>query len=154
LSVLNKMFVLCLLACLVLDDTRKVWVLTWVMALCGSYLVYWANDRYLSGHVFGRLAGPVDIRGMGPYADENNLDMLFVLLQPFLWYLGHAVRTRWVRWGMWLVIPFAWHAIFLTASRGGLVGITVSGLVMAVRSRRRALGLLLLPAFFIAYQWQ
>jgi len=154
LSVLNKMFALCLLACLVMDETRKVWALAWIMAVSGSYLVYWANDQYLSGHVFLRLAGPVDVYGMGPYADENNFAMLFVVLQPFLWYLGHAVERKWLRWGMWLIIPFAWHAVFLTASRGGLVGIAVSGLVMALRSKRRVLGLLLLPAFFIAYQWQ
>jgi probable O-glycosylation ligase (exosortase A-associated) len=154
LSVLNKMFLLCLLACLVIDDTRKAWVLTWVMALSGAYLVYWANAQYLSGGVFGRLAGPVDVYGIGPYADENNFAMLFVVLQPFLWYLGHAVQQKWLRWGMWLIIPFAWHAVFLTASRGGLVGLAVTGLLMAFRSRRRALGVLLLPAFLIAYQWQ
>ena len=154
LSVLNKMFLLCLLACLVIDDTRKVWVLSWVMAVSGGYLVYWANSQYLSGQVFGRLAGPVDVYGRGSYSDENNFAMVFVVAQPFLWYLGHAVKAKWLRWGLWLIIPFAWHAVFLTASRGGLIGLALTGLVMVLRTRRRALGLMLLPAFIIAYQWQ
>ena len=154
LSLLNKMFMLCLLACFIIDDTRKLWALSWVLASSGAYLVYWANDQYLSGHVFGRLAGPVDLDGVGAYADENTFAMLFVVLQPFLWHLGYAVKQRWLRWGLWLIIPFAWHAVFLTASRGGLIGIVVAVLVMALRSKRRALGILLLPAFLIAYQWQ
>jgi putative inorganic carbon (HCO3(-)) transporter len=154
LSVLNKMFLLCLLACLIIDDTRKIWALAWVLAPGGGYLVYWANDEYLSGHLIGRLAGPVDIYGMGAYGDENNFAMLFVVVQPFLWYLGHAVRQKWLRWSMWLVIPFAWHALFLTASRGGLIGTIVTVLVMTLRSKRRALGFMLLPAFILAYQWQ
>jgi putative inorganic carbon (hco3(-)) transporter len=154
LSVLNKMFQLCLLACLVIDDARKVWVLAWVVAVSGAYLVYWANDQYLSGHVLGRLAGPVDVYGVGVYADENQFAMLFVVLQPFLWYLGHAVRHYWLRWSLWLLIPFAWHAVFLTGSRGGLIGLVVTLVVMAVRSKHRVLGALLIPAFILAYQMQ
>jgi putative inorganic carbon (hco3(-)) transporter len=154
LSVLNKMFLLCLMACLVIDDPRKVWVLTWVVALSGAYLVYWANDQYLSGHFFGRLAGPVDVYGAGLYADENQFAMLFVVLQPFLWYLGHAVKQQWLRWSLWLIIPFTWHAVFLTGSRGGLIGLAVTLAVMVIRSKHRALAVLLIPAFLVAYHWQ
>jgi putative inorganic carbon (HCO3(-)) transporter len=154
LSVLSKMFLLCLLACLVINDIRKIWVLTWALALGGAYLVYWANEQYLSGHQFGRLAGPVDVYGVGSYADENSFAMLFVVLQPFLWYLGQGVKQKWLRWLLWSIIPFTWHAVFLTASRGGLIGILVTLLVMTLRSKRRALGVLLLPAFLVAYQWQ
>lgn len=154
LSVLSKMFLLCLLACLVIDDIKRLWVLSWVVALSGAYLVYWANDQYLSGHFLGRLAGPVDVYGIGAYSDENQFAMLFVVLVPFLWYLGHAVKQKWLRWSVWLVIPFAWHAVFLTGSRGGLIGLAVTLAVIALRSKHRALGVLLIPAFLIAYQWQ
>jgi putative inorganic carbon (hco3(-)) transporter len=151
---LNKMFLLCLLACLAIDSLKKIWSLSWVIALSGAYLVYWANDQYLAGRVMGRLAGPVDVYGIGAYSDENNFAMLFVVVQPFLWYLGLSVKQTWLRWALWLIIPFTWHAVFLTASRGGLIGIGVSVLVIALRSKRRMLGLLLIPAFFVAYQWQ
>jgi O-antigen ligase len=57
--------------------------------------------------------------------------------------------------GLWLIIPLGWHAIFLTGSRGGLIGLAVTILLIAMRSRQqRLLGLLLIPAFIIAYQWQ
>ncbi|MDB6088785.1 MAG: O-antigen polymerase [Gammaproteobacteria bacterium] len=154
LSVFNKMFLLCLMACLVIDEARKVWILTWVVALSGAYLVYWANDQYLSGHFFGRLAGPVDVYGVGSYADENQFAMLFVVLQPFLWYLGQSVKHKWLRWSLWLIIPFTWHAVFLTGSRGGLIGLAVTLAVMAIRSKHRVLSLLLIPAFLVVYQWQ
>jgi O-antigen ligase len=155
LSLINKIFLLCLLACLVIDDVKKLWVLSWAVAVSGAYLVYWANDQYLSGHFAGRLAGPVDVlEGSGTYQDENAFATLFVVVQSFFWYLGHGIRQKWLRWSLWLIIPFTWHAVFLTGSRGGLIGLAVTLLVMALRSKHRALGLLLVPAFVVAYQWQ
>lgn len=151
---INKVLLLCFVACVCIDDQRKVRALAGVLIVSSVYLVYWANSQYLSGQVFGRLAGPVDVTGTGIYADENTFAMLFVIAQPFLWYAGFAVRKAVVRYGLWLVIPFAWHAVFLTASRGGLVGLVVVTLLIALRSSRKALGLLLIPALVVAYVWQ
>jgi len=150
----NKIFLLYFLACVCIDDLPKLRVL--VLTVLGSavYLVYWANDMYLSGNVMGRLPGPVDIHGIGTYSDENAFAMLFVVAQPFLWYMGQAVERRWLKYAIWLVIPFCWHAVFLTASRGGLIGIGVTTLLMALRGKNKLLGLLLLPAFVGAYYWQ
>jgi putative inorganic carbon (hco3(-)) transporter len=94
------------------------------------------------------------VYGTGSYGDENNFAMLFVVVQPLLWYLGQAVKLKWLRWSLWLVVPFTWHAVFLTASRGGLIGLAVTLVLMTLRSKHRALGILLLPAFLVAYQWQ
>jgi O-antigen ligase len=154
ISTLNKIFLLYFLGLLCIDAERKLKALVGVFIIAAVYLTYWANDRYLSGHVMGRLAGPVDAYGVSVYSDENNFSMLFVVALPFLWYLGHAFRSRWIRWGMWLVIPFGWHAIFLTASRGGLVGIAATTLLIAWRSKNKALGFLLIPALAVAYFWQ
>jgi O-antigen ligase len=153
-STLNKIFLLYFLACVCIDDLFKLRAL--VLTVLGSavYLVYWANDMYLSGHVMGRLPGPVDIFGQGTYSDENAFAMLFVVGQPFLWYMAQAVERTWLRYAIWLVIPFCWHAVFLTASRGGLIGIAVTTLLMVIRGKNKALGLLLIPAFIGAYYWQ
>jgi len=153
-STFNKIFLLYFLACVCIDDLFKLRAL--VLTVLGSavYLTYWANDMYLSGHVMGRLAGPVDVYGVGSYADENSFAMLFVIGQPFLWYLAQGMKQRWLKYAIWLVIPFTWHAVFLTASRGGLIGIAVTTLLMAIRGKSKLLGLLLLPAFAGAYFWQ
>ena len=150
----NKIFLLYFIGCLCIDNFAKLRALIFMAVASAVYLIYWANNAYFSGQVFGRLAGPVDIFGLGSYADENNFAMLFVVSQPFLWYLGHAVKKPVLRYGLWLIIPFGWHAVFLTASRGGLIGIGVTTLLMAFRGKSKALGLLLIPALIGAYVWQ
>lgn len=153
-SIFNKVFLLYFVACLCIDTEKKLKVLVYVFVVSVVYLVYWANDQYLSGRFYGRLAGPVDMYGVGTYSDENNFAMLFVTLLPYVWFAGFFFKQRLIRWGLWLIIPLGWHAIFLTGSRGGLIGVAVSILVMAMRSRQRLLGLWLIPAFIVAYQWQ
>ncbi len=153
-SIFNKTFLLYFVACLCIDSEKKLKALVYVLVVSVVYLVYWANDQYLSGRFFGRLGGPVDMYGVSPYSDENNFAMLFVTLLPYVWFAGFFFKQRLIRWGLWLIIPFGWHAIFLTGSRGGLIGVAISILVMAMRSRQRLLGLALIPALIVAYQWQ
>jgi putative inorganic carbon (HCO3(-)) transporter len=153
-STFNKIFLLYFLACVCIDDLVKLRALVMTVLCSAVYLTYWANDMYLSGFVMGRLAGPVDVDGVGAYADENSFAMLFVIGQPFLWYMAQGMKQRWLKYAIWLVIPFTWHAVFLTASRGGLIGIAVTTLFMAIRGKSKVLGFLLIPAFAGAYFWQ
>jgi putative inorganic carbon (hco3(-)) transporter len=150
---INKMMLLYFMACLCIDTERKLKALLY--AVCGSaaYLIYWANSQYFGHHSMGRLQGPVSVKG-GVYQDENAFAMLFVVAQSFLWYLGSSFKKPVYRWGCWLLIPFGWHAVFLTASRGGLVGLGVTTLLIAVRSKRRLIGLALIPALLVAFIWQ
>lgn len=150
----NKMMLLYFMACLCIDTEQKLKALLY--AVCGSaaYMIYWANSQYFSHHMMGgRLAGPTSLTG-GVYQDENAFAMLFVVAQPLLWYLGSSFKKPAYRWACWLLIPFGWHAVFLTASRGGLVGLGVTTLLIAVRSKRRLLGLALIPALAVAFIWQ
>ncbi|HUN75607.1 MAG TPA: O-antigen ligase family protein [Steroidobacteraceae bacterium] len=154
-SIVNKMMLLYFMASLCIDTELKVKTL--FLVVCGSavYLIYWGNLQYFSGKLMGqRLAGPTQLQGGGLYHDENDFAMLFVVAQPFLWYLGFAFKKVIWRWTWWLIIPFCWHAVFLTASRGGLVGLAVTILLIAFRSKYRMLGLALVPAFVFVYIWQ
>lgn len=153
-STINKIFLLYFLGCICINEKNKLIYLVYIFIISGVYLIYWANDQYLSGNFFGRLAGPVDVYGTGAYADENSFAMLFVVVLPFLWYIGLSFQKRIFRWGLWLVIPFGWHAIFLTGSRGGLIGVGASILLASLRSKKKIFGLFLIPAFIVAYQWQ
>jgi len=153
MSTLNKILILYFIGCLCIDNEKKLKVLVCVLIISVVYLVFWANQQYLSGRYFGRLGGPSGLYG-SPYADENNFAMLFVTLLPYLWFAGYFFKKKLIRWGLWLIIPFGWHAIFLTGSRGGLVGVAVSILVTTVRSKHRLVGFMLIPLFLIAYQWQ
>lgn len=141
------------IATLCINDERKFKYLTYVMIASVVYLTYWANNQYLSGYWSGRLAGPQSIGG-GLYVDENVFAMLFVAGLPFLYYAGFSFKNKIIRWGLWLVIPFGWHAIFLTGSRGGLIGLAFTALLIAWRSPKRWIGILMIPAMFGAYIWQ
>jgi len=48
---------------------------------------------------------------------------LLVLATPVLYYLGVARQNFFLRYGIWLTIPFTWHALFLAGSRGGLLAL-------------------------------
>jgi O-antigen ligase len=77
--------------------------------------------------------------------------MAFVVAQPFFWYFG-SNQKRWIwRWAWWLWIPLSWDAVFLTGSRGGFLGLVTTVVFMVLRSRRRLLGLALIPAFLLVF---
>ena len=154
METIHKMFLLSFVGTLCIDDKKKLLPLAGVVVVAGIYLIYWANLQYLTGQAYGRLAGPVDQYQIGIYADENNFSMVFVVAQPFIWYAGFLLKNKFLRWGVWLIIPFGWHAVFLTASRGGLIGLAVVTLLVAIRARSKMLGLLFIPALLAAYMWQ
>lgn len=53
-----------------------------------------------------------------------------------------------------MVIPFGWHAIFLTGSRSGLLALTITIIIITFLSPKKKIGVLLISAFIIAYIWQ
>jgi probable O-glycosylation ligase (exosortase A-associated) len=148
-----KAYLFYFLAVVCINDEKKFKYLSYVMIASVIYLTYWINDQYLSGSQYGRFAGPSSFAG-GLYHDENVFALLFVVGLPFLYYAGFAVTKKVIRYGLWLAIPFGWHAIFLTGSRGGLLGLAFTVLLIAWRSPKRWIGLLLIPALLLAYQWQ
>ncbi len=150
----NKIFLLYFIACLCIDQERRLRMMFYVFVVSALYLTYWANLQYLTGHYFGRLQGPGGITGNSLYTDQNNFAMLFVVSQSFLWFFGASFRRAAWRWLCWLSIPFCWHAVFLTGSRGGLLGLGATTLLISLRSKRRLLGLALIPALIFVFLWQ
>jgi O-antigen ligase len=147
---LYKIFILFLIASACIDRESRLKVLYGVLVFSGIYMTYWAHHQYAIGHYDGRLNGPAAADGAGMYVDQNSFAMLFVVLSPFIWYWGAIQRSAW-KWVIWLIIPFCWRAIFLTASRGGLLGLGITLVVIVLRANRRILGLLLLPAFLFVF---
>lgn len=151
MSRMNKIFLFYFVACLCIDTEKKAKALFVVLMASFAYLTYWAVDQYLTGHWFGRLSGPVSVNGSGLYGDQNDFAMAFVVAQPFFWYFG-SNQKRWIwRWAWWLWIPLSWDAVFLTGSRGGFLGLVTTVAFMVLRSRRKLLGLALIPAFLLVF---
>ncbi len=151
-DIVNKAFLFYFVAVLCVDNDRKLRYLVYVGLFSTAYLIYWINMQYLGGH-YGRLGGPRSLTG-GLYVDENMFAMFFVVMLPFVYYAGLAARHPLARYGLWLIIPFGWHAIFLTGSRGGLVGLAVTLLLTSLRSAHKGVAVLLIPLFLAAYLWQ
>lgn len=150
----QKIFLTYFMAVALIDDTRKLKVAMGVMLITTVYMSYWANAQYFIYEQYGRLHGPVPLSGMSIYGDENIFAVLFVVGFPFLYYFGQYVRSRLIAWTAWLLILPAWHAVFLTASRGALIGIVSVLLAFGLRQKKRLMAGLLIAVFAVVFVWQ
>lgn len=140
----------------IIDTRPKLFFLVGIMLLTVIYYTYWANDQYLRfGLPQGRLAGPGrDITAKAIYTDENAFALLIITGIPFLYYFGMNSRNWLFKIPLLLCLPFAWHAIFLTNSRGGLVGLGAVSLYIWIRSKYRILGIAILASLVAAFVFQ
>lgn len=154
MSTSHKFFILYFLACACINSEKALSIFSYVIVASGIFFTYWINERYLSGTAFGRIGGPSGLGDTGMYADHNNFAMLFVVALPYLAYFGATLENKILRWGIWAIIPLGWHAVFLTGSRGGLLGLGITLLIMVWRMKNKMLGILVIPVFIIAFLFQ
>jgi len=162
LGMINKLLFFYFIAIILIDNKQKFHYLIIIFLIITVFYVYWGNNKYFSGQMYysPRLSGPgpeaaeSTPHSAGPYTDENNFAMLFVMGIPFLYFMGNYYKNWLPKWLLWLAIPFAWHAIFLTGSLGGLIGLGVVTLFIAVRSKRKLLFVTVPIALLIAFIWQ
>lgn len=151
---LSKIILLFIIAVLVTNTTNQLKAMSFVMLASGLYLTWWVNDRYFFNGAFGRVAGPTPLTGDGTYTDENAFGSLFVATFPFVWYAGFSAKRLWLRVALFLSVLLIWHGVFLTGSRGALLALGASMLVIVLRMKRRTLGLALITIFAVTFVWQ
>ena len=156
---LSKMFLMSLICIYLIDDSKKILYLAIVIIVSVIYLSYWGNMQYLTGAIWrnplGRLKGPYSfITHSGVYREENCFGMFFVTTLPFLYYFVLLLKNKWIRLFLLPWIPLGWSAIFLTASRGALLGLTVTVLHVVVRFKKKFIGILLVIALVVFFLWQ
>lgn len=162
MSYFNRVFFFYFIAILLINDRHKYSYLLIVVPAVVVFYTYWANDHYFTIGLGanGRLSGPGPEAwestgiGGGPYTDENTFAMLFVMGVPFLWYMGRYYRSKIVKWFLWGCIPFAWHAVFLTGSFGGMIGLGAVTMYMTFRSRNRFVLVVFPILLAAAFLWQ
>lgn len=147
----SKVFLSYFIAAALIDNTKKIKYLSAVIVITFVYMTYWANSQYYVNHVYGRLHGPQSITGGGIYYDQNYFAVLFVTGAPFLYFLSKQSKKKLVSVCASIVIMLSWNAIFLTASRGALLGLLAVIVVFAVRSRKKYVGLLVIGALALAF---
>lgn len=157
-SMANKMFLFYFCAVLAINDRVKVRYMIVMYVLSVAYLIYWANMQYLDQNWMqfnaGRLKGPLGVAGTSIYKDENAFAMVFVTGLPFFFYLGLQTRKLWLRCLLWSCIPLGCHALFLTGSRGGLLGLVVVALAIVLKSKRKILTVPIIVLLALFYQFQ
>ena len=125
MSTFNKVILFYFVAILLIDTRFKLICLITAVGSVLFYYTLWANKVYVTGEFWrfgdnGRLNGP-----FGVYNDENYFAMLFLLATPIFYYLSIGTSSRIIRYGLWFSIPFTWHALFLTGSRGALLSLAI-----------------------------
>jgi probable O-glycosylation ligase (exosortase A-associated) len=157
-SMTNKMFLFYFCSTLVIDNPKKLKYLIIVYVIATAYLIYWANVQYFTSNwdqfSMGRLKGPRGFEGGSIYEDENAFAMLFVTGLPFIYYMGVVASRKWLKYALWAIIPLGWHAVFLTGSRGGLLGLVAITMLTVLKSDKRKLAIPLILLFIIFYQMQ
>lgn len=151
----NKIMVFWFISTLLIDTRKKLEWLIYLLALILAFYTYWANKVYLTGEFWlfgdnGRLGGPPN----SIYFDENYLAMLYVLATPVLYYLGIARQNLFIRYGIWLIIPLSWHALFLTGSRGGLVSLAAVCIYIFFRSYNKLASIAIVVGLLAAIIFQ
>ena len=153
-SVFEKTLLSFFVGVALINDSKKLKYAALVIVVTTIYMTYWANAQYFIFHKFGRLHGPTSLTGAGIYNDENNFAVLFVTGFPFVYYFGVYLKKPLLRLGCALIVPLAWHATFLTASRGALLGIGGVLLMYFLRLEKKAAGVLVIAGFLAAFAWQ
>ncbi|SEA45090.1 probable O-glycosylation ligase, exosortase A-associated [Desulfuromusa kysingii] len=157
-SLYNTIFIFYFISVLEIDELYKLRYLFGILVVSTLFLTYWANIQYFSQNWaqfnHGRLMGPTSVFGQGIYRDENTFAMFFVSGLPFVYYLGWQIKKKWLKLLLWSFIPLGWHAIFLTGSRGGLLGSIVIMMTILILSNRKILAFPLVLVFMLFYQLQ
>jgi probable O-glycosylation ligase (exosortase A-associated) len=144
-----------LVALIVITEPRRIAALSLAIIVSALYLIFWANSQYLTGPAVIRLSGPASPDGHGTYADENMFAAFFVASMPFLWYQGLIAKRIYLRAMLWISIPFLWHSVFLTGSRGGLLGLAAGMIFILLRSKKPiSYSIVMIPVFLVALFWQ
>jgi len=137
----NKMFLTYFIMLSLANSEKRLLILAAVIGLSVGYLGYWANEMYF-------LQGWHIVHGPGKpgaaFYDENDFAMILVMAVPFLWYLMRSTRNLILKGGLIGLLGLTAHAVMLTYSRGGFLGLAASILVMALREKSKILGGLLI----------
>lgn len=146
ISIFNKMILFYVIALLLIDDEKKLRYMLYVLLAVTLMQALWANNVYATGEFWrfgdnGRLSGPGNGNG-----DENGFAADMIAGAASLYFIAYAVQNKALKITLYLMLPFLWHAMFLTGSRAGFLALFVITVLTAIRSKSKVLGVLLVFA--------
>jgi probable O-glycosylation ligase (exosortase A-associated) len=134
---LMKALLFAILMPLVVTSRFRIHALLIAIALALSF------HGLLDGLKFLVTGGGHIVRGIQKFGDNNHFAVALVMSIPLIYYLFQYSRSRLVRLGALGSLTLTTLAVIGTRSRGGFVGLAIVGLVIALTSRKRWQGLLM-----------
>lgn len=147
----NKIFVIYFLVIGLANTTKRLHQLAWIIALSVGYLGIWANKQYFFSGVY-IVGGPGHT-----LKDENDFAMFLVMSLPFMWFLMRSTKHLVLRAVLLGLMPATIHAVMLTYSRGGFLGLCAALGFVALREKNKVLSTLAVLAgviFWAAFAGQ
>src|SRR6266545_3444530 len=126
-----KIFVMFVCATLVLRTVRDLWIIYFVVLGSAVYIAYELNFYYLAYQWM-----MLQQRGYGGL-DNNGAAMILAMAIPLAFFAWEATR-RWWRWAYMAAIPLLGHAVLLSYSRGAMLSLGITALLMWWRARNKA----------------
>jgi putative inorganic carbon (hco3(-)) transporter len=128
----EKVLFMCLVGYALTTTRQRVNQLIWVVVLT---LGLWGVKGAISGILHGgsRIQGPDG----GMLSDNNDFGLGLILILPLIFYHWHLATNRHLRRGLMAMGFLVTVAVFLTYSRGALVGVCAMGTVFWLRSRAK-----------------
>jgi len=145
---MGKIFLIATITGGLVNSKNRFKYLCWIITFSLGTL---AINGAIKGVLFGwHLHGPAG----SMIGDNNDFALALNMILPFVLYLGLTEKTKWIKYLFYGAFPFIVLAIIYTFSRGGFIGLCAVGFFLAIRSRRKFIGigifaaaLLLLMAF-------
>ena len=117
---LSKIVLPFLVGITVIQSVQELKQVAWVIALGHSFLAYEFNRSYYEG--WNRLL----VVGHGGM-DENCVAIAMVSAGGLAFFLGVSAQRWWVKTVMFVSVILIVHAVLFSFSRGGMVGLVVTG---------------------------
>ncbi len=137
-----KIFTMFICATFILRTVRDLWLIYFVVLGGAVYVAYEINTYYLNG---GWLL--LASRGYGGL-DNNGAALIVAMAIPMCFFAWEATRGWW-RWGFLLVIPPLLHAVLLSYSRGAMLSLLPTAVILLIRARNKGFVLVCYGVAFV-----
>ncbi|MBP6898893.1 MAG: putative O-glycosylation ligase, exosortase A system-associated [Burkholderiaceae bacterium] len=133
-----KVLVMVVISMTALRERRHIEWFIWVNVLSIGYYGLKGGLFTIASGGGARVWGPT-----GSFLEGNNeIGLAFIMMIPFANYLRVISPHRWVRRGLMLIMLLSAAGALGTQSRGAFLAIVAMGLVLWLRSSRKAVGAL------------
>jgi putative inorganic carbon (hco3(-)) transporter len=148
-ATVEKILFMCLVGYALTTTRDRVNQLIWAVVLT---IGLWGVKGAIGGilHGGGNIHGPDG----GMLSDNNDFGLGLILILPLIFYQWQLATNRHIRRGMMVMGFLVTVAVFLTYSRGALIGVCAMGAVFWLRSRAKlTTGLLILALVVSVYSF-